>query len=153
MRVSWSPGAGSVRQRRTAVESGPCADGRRGSTVINGLVTLVCTQGVSTIKQLVSVSHPQNGPRQKHGSVECCSIESMFEKALWADLSPRFAEVDDAGVVAAVAAAARTQNAMCARELSAIGELYARRAPEDDVDRSNWAIDGYDNVVAEISAA
>ena len=28
-----------------------------------------------------------------------------------------------------------------------------RRAPEDDVDRINWAIDGHSNVVAEISAA
>ena len=34
-----------------------------------------------------------------------------------------------------------------------MGELYARRAPEDDVDRINWAIDGHSNVVAEISAA
>jgi uncharacterized protein DUF222 len=37
--------------------------------------------------------------------------------------------------------------------LAAIGELYARRAPADDVDRSNWAIDGHENVVAEIGAA
>ena len=35
----------------------------------------------------------------------------------------------------------------------AIGELYARRAPEEDVERINWAIDGHANVVAEISAA
>jgi len=42
---------------------------------------------------------------------------------------------------------------MCGRELAAVGELYARRAPEDDVDRSNWAIDGHENVVAEVAAA
>ena len=35
----------------------------------------------------------------------------------------------------------------------AMGELYARRAPEDDVEKINWAIDGHANVVAEISAA
>ena len=35
----------------------------------------------------------------------------------------------------------------------AIAELYARRAPEEDVERINWAIDGHANVVAEISAA
>ena len=35
----------------------------------------------------------------------------------------------------------------------AIPELYARRAPEEDVDRINWAIDGHANVVAEIGGA
>lgn len=64
-----------------------------------------------------------------------------------------FSGVDDAGVVDAITAAARRQNAMCARELAAIGELYARRAPEDDVDRGNWAIDGHENLVAEVAAA
>jgi len=64
-----------------------------------------------------------------------------------------FEHVDDAGVVDAITAAAREQNAICGRELAAIGELYARRAPEDDVDRGNWAVDGHENVVAEIGAA
>jgi hypothetical protein len=64
-----------------------------------------------------------------------------------------FHEVPDAGVVDAIAAAARGQNAACAWELSAIGELYARRIPQDDVDRVNWVIDGHENVVAEVSAA
>jgi len=64
-----------------------------------------------------------------------------------------FDGVDDAGVVDAIAVAARDQNALCARELAAVGELYARRAPEDDVDRVNWAIDGHENVVAEVGAA
>ena len=34
-----------------------------------------------------------------------------------------------------------------------MGELYARRAPKDEVDRIQWAIDGHANVVADISAA
>lgn len=69
------------------------------------------------------------------------SIECMFERA------------DDAGVVDAITAAAREQNAACGRELAAIGELHARRAPEDDTERENWAIDGHENVVAEVAAA
>jgi hypothetical protein len=64
-----------------------------------------------------------------------------------------FDTVDDAGVVDAVSAAARAQNAMCARELAAIGELYARRAPADDAERFNWAVDGHENVVAEVAVA
>ena len=47
----------------------------------------------------------------------------------------------------------REENAACGRRLAWMGELYARRAPEDDVDRINWAIDGHANVVAEISAS
>ena len=61
-------------------------------------------------------------------------------------------DLDDAGVVDA-ADAARAQNAMCARELAAIGELYARRAPADDAERFNCAVDGHENVVAEVAAA
>jgi Domain of unknown function (DUF222) len=64
-----------------------------------------------------------------------------------------FDTLDDAGVVDVITDAARAQNAMCARELAAIGELYARRAPAADADRVNWAIDGHDNVVAEVAAA
>jgi hypothetical protein len=63
------------------------------------------------------------------------------------------AAVTDAGVVDVITAAAREQSAMCGRELAAIGELYARRAPEDDSERLNWAIDGHENVVAEVAAA
>lgn len=69
------------------------------------------------------------------------TIESMFEGQT------------DADVVDAIAAAAREQNVQCARELAAIGELYARRAPVGDTERDQWAIDGHANVVAEISAA
>ena len=64
-----------------------------------------------------------------------------------------FEAVSDAGVVDAMTAAARAQNADCARELAAIGELYGRRAPADDAERSCWAIDGHENVVAEVAAA
>jgi len=64
-----------------------------------------------------------------------------------------FESVDDAGVVDAITAASREENAACGRRLMWIGELYARRAPEDDVEKINWAIDGHANVVAEISAA
>src|SRR5215813_5204853 len=64
-----------------------------------------------------------------------------------------FDSLDDAGVVDAIGSAAREENAACGRRLMAIGELYARRAPEDDVEHINWAIDGHANVVAEVSAA
>ena len=77
----------------------------------------------------------------------------MFDNATSLQTTVAFTAVDDAGVVDAITTAARAQNAMCGRELAAIGELYARRAPEDDCDRLNWAIDGHENVVAEVAAA
>jgi hypothetical protein len=77
----------------------------------------------------------------------------MFDTAASPQLVPIFVGVDDASVVDVITDAARQQNAMCGRELAAIGELYARRAPEDDVDHENWAIDGHENVVAEVAAA
>jgi hypothetical protein len=64
-----------------------------------------------------------------------------------------FDNADDAEVVDTITGAARAQNAMCARELAAIGELYVRRAPADDAERFNWAVDGHENVVAEVAAA
>jgi hypothetical protein len=64
-----------------------------------------------------------------------------------------FDEIADAGVVDVMTDAGRAQNAACARELAAIGELYARRAPDDDSERFSWAVDGYENVVAEVAAA
>ncbi|HXA12408.1 MAG TPA: DUF222 domain-containing protein, partial [Mycobacterium sp.] len=79
------------------------------------------------------------------------SIESMFDSSA-AALVDTFYGAEDAGVVASIGAAAAEENAACARRLEAIGELYARRAPEDDVERVNWAIDGHESVVAEISA-
>jgi hypothetical protein len=77
----------------------------------------------------------------------------MFDSAASPQVALAFDGVDNAGVVDVITHAARQQNAMCGRELAAIGELYARRAPEDDVDRENWAIDGHENVVAEVGAA
>jgi hypothetical protein len=68
-------------------------------------------------------------------------------------IEPMFDTIDDAAVVDAITDAACAQNAMCARELAAIGELYARRAPADDAERFNWAVDGHENVVAEVAAA
>ena len=64
-----------------------------------------------------------------------------------------FESLEDAAVVDAIGAAACAENAACGRRLMAIAELYARRAPEEDAERINWAIDGHANVVAEISAA
>jgi hypothetical protein len=85
--------------------------------------------------------------------VDAGIIECMFDSDASPQAVPAFVGVDDAGVVDAITAAAREQNAICAQELAAIGELYARRAPEDEVDRENWAIDGHENVVAEVGAA
>jgi hypothetical protein len=64
-----------------------------------------------------------------------------------------FESVDDGGVVEAMASASHEENAACGQRFMWMGELYARRAPEDDVEKINWAIDGHANVVAEISAA
>lgn len=63
-----------------------------------------------------------------------------------------FSGVDDAGVVALIGVGAVEENAAGARRLAAMGELYARRAPADDTERTCWAIDGHENVVAEIGA-
>jgi hypothetical protein len=64
-----------------------------------------------------------------------------------------FEPLSDAAVVDGIASAARQENAACGQRLMWMGELYARRAPEDEVDRINWAVDGHASVVAEISAA
>src|ERR1700748_553716 len=77
----------------------------------------------------------------------------MFDNAASPQATATSSAVDDAGVVDAITAAARAQNTMCGRELAAIGELYARRAPEDDCDRVDLAIDGHENDVAEVAAA
>jgi hypothetical protein len=75
----------------------------------------------------------------------------MFESAE-STLVDTFPGASDSGVVAAIGVAAQEENAACARRLEAMGELYARRAPEGDTERACWAIDGHENVVAEISA-
>jgi Domain of unknown function (DUF222) len=77
----------------------------------------------------------------------------MFDTEASPQLIPTFVGVGDARVVDAITHAARQQNAMCGRELAAVGELYARRAPQDDVDRENWAIDGHESLAAEVAAA
>ncbi|HZA10134.1 HNH endonuclease signature motif containing protein [Mycobacterium sp.] len=59
----------------------------------------------------------------------------------------------DAGVVDAMAAAARKENAACAERLAALGELWARRASDHDDERMSWAIDGFEDVVAEAGVA
>jgi hypothetical protein len=64
-----------------------------------------------------------------------------------------FDSLTDAEVLDEMASASRDQNAACARQLAAIGELYARRAPDDDTERINWAIDGHADLVAEVAAA
>ncbi len=64
-----------------------------------------------------------------------------------------FDTLADAGVVEAITDAGCAQNRACARELAAIGELYARRTPDDDSERFSWAVDGHENVVAEVAAA
>ena len=40
-----------------------------------------------------------------------------------------------------------------ARRLGAIGDLWALRAPEDDIEKRYWAIDGYAGLVVEVAAA
>ena len=40
-----------------------------------------------------------------------------------------------------------------ARRLAAIGDLWALRAPDDDVEKRYWAIDGYSGLVVEVAAA
>jgi hypothetical protein len=77
----------------------------------------------------------------------------MFESVASQQATAALAGLDDAGVVDAITAAAREQNAMCGRELVAMGELYARRAPEDDSERGTWALDGYESLAAEVAAA
>jgi Domain of unknown function (DUF222) len=86
-------------------------------------------------------------------SVDGYRIECMFESASSPQMAADAVSLDDAGVIDALTSSSREENAACGRRLAWMGELYARRAPEDDVDRINWAIDGHANVVAEISAA
>ena len=76
----------------------------------------------------------------------------MFEARTLSQVAPA-AGVDDAAVVDEMTAAAREENAACARRLAWLGELWALRAPEGDTERQDWAIDGFANVVAEAGAA
>jgi hypothetical protein len=58
-----------------------------------------------------------------------------------------------AAAVNAITAATREENAAGARRLTAIGELYALRAPDDDVEKQYWVIDGFTGLVVEVAAA
>ena len=74
-------------------------------------------------------------------------IEYMFDTLLNAERRRAAAALD------AMHAASRQENAAGAARLSAIADLYELRAPEDDVDKLNWVIDGYSGLVAEVAAA
>jgi hypothetical protein len=56
-------------------------------------------------------------------------------------------------LIEGLTAAVREENAACGRRFVWLGELYATRAPADDSEKINWAVDGYASLVAEISAA
>lgn len=58
-----------------------------------------------------------------------------------------------AAAVDAITLATREENAAGARRLAAIGDLWALRAPDDDVEKRYWAIDGYSGLVVEVAAA
>ena len=75
----------------------------------------------------------------------------MFDPVV-SSLLDTFSGVEDAGVVAAIGVASGEENAACARRLEAMGELYARRAPEDDDERTGWLVDGYESLAAEVAA-
>jgi len=66
---------------------------------------------------------------------------------------PRSAPDPAAAAVDAITAATREENAAGARRLTAIGDLYALRAPDDDAERQHWVIDGFTGLVVEVAAA
>ncbi len=62
--------------------------------------------------------------------------------------------LDDAGVVDAIGELTRAENAMCARKVAAMAELFCRRTGlEDAGDRDMWWVDPDAAVAAEIGAA
>lgn len=63
-----------------------------------------------------------------------------------------FDKISDGGLVEAIGAAARAESAAIARRLSAVGELYARRAVQW-AERELWCADPFEAVAAEVSAA
>ena len=58
----------------------------------------------------------------------------------------------DAALIDAMAESARAESAAVAGRLTAVGELYARRAAEW-ADRQLWCTDPFEAVAAEVSAA
>jgi Domain of unknown function (DUF222) len=75
----------------------------------------------------------------------------MFELAVpdTADLGA----LDDAALVDAAGALARGENALCARKLAVMAELFARRTGQPADERDQWWIDPQAAVVAELAAA
>src|SRR6476661_1902123 len=62
--------------------------------------------------------------------------------------------LDDTGVVDAIGELTRAENAICARKLAAMAELFRRRTGlEDAGDRDMWWLDPDAAVAAEIGAA
>ena len=59
---------------------------------------------------------------------------------------------NDAALITAMGEAVRAESAAIARRLTAVGELYARRAIEW-ADRELWCTDPFEAVAAEVSAA
>ncbi len=74
---------------------------------------------------------------------------STFERMSESNGDPHAA----AAAVDAITLATREENAAGARRLSAIGDLWALRAPDDDIEKRYWAIDGYAGLVVEVAAA
>ncbi|RUP29709.1 MAG: DUF222 domain-containing protein, partial [Mycolicibacterium sp.] len=72
-----------------------------------------------------------------------------FERMSELDGDPHAA----AAAVDAITLATRQENAAGARRLGAIGDLWALRAPDDDIEKRYWAIDGYAGLVVEVAAA
>ncbi len=72
-------------------------------------------------------------------------VASMFES----NSDPHAA----AAAVDAITLATREENAAGARRLAAISDLWALRAPDDDVEKRYWAIDGYAGLIVEVAAA
>ena len=66
-------------------------------------------------------------PDRKFESVEASSAEHMFERRI---------SVQRVGMIADDA---RDENAAGARRLAHIGDLYAVRSPEDDLEKRRWA--------------
>lgn len=62
-------------------------------------------------------------------------------------------ESDAGAAIDRMQASARRENAEGARRLAAIGDLYEIRAPEDDVEKRCWAIDGHLSLVSEVATA
>ncbi len=76
----------------------------------------------------------------------------MFECAV-ADVAD-LPGLDDTGVVDAIGELTRAENAICARKLAAMAELFGRRTGlEDAGDRDMWWVDPDAAVAAEIGAA